>query len=99
MVLGTSGTTDRSKVVPLRHRTLFAQVAATQDAFALSAADRCISLNPVFLLSGLQHFLASLSCGGSAIIISGFDSSRFFDAARSLEPTWFLGSFTFLQPI
>lgn len=89
LVLHTSGTTARPKIVPLAHGNLAASARNVADTLALGSADRCLNVMPLFHIHGLvAGLLASLHAGGSVGCTPGFHQLRFFDWLRQLRPTW-----------
>lgn len=96
LIVMTSGTTARSKPVPLTQRNLCASVAMTQAHYDLSPADRCVRIMPLFHVFGCIHqgFIPVLS-GGSLVSLLDFDPARFADVLRDFSPTWFGATPTF----
>lgn len=90
LVLFTSGTTVRPKLVPLTHANLLvssANIAATLD---LTPLDRCLSIMPLFHIHGLiGGLLASLVSGGSVFCLAGFLAENFFGWVKEFQPTWY----------
>ena len=75
LVLHTSGTTARPKIVPLRHRNVAASAHAVARSLELTAADRGCAVMPLFHIHGLIAGLsASLTVGASIICTSGFSA-------------------------
>ena len=90
LVLHTSGTTSRPKIVPLRQRNLVCSAAGIADSLHLVAADRSLNVMPLFHIHGLlAGLLAPLSAGASVACTGGFDAFRFFSQLRSLNPTYY----------
>ena len=90
LVLHTSGTTSRPKIVPLRQRNLGRSAAGIAASLRLTAADRSLNIMPLFHIHGLlAGLLAPLSAGGSVVATEGFDAFRFFSQLRSLRPTYY----------
>ena len=89
LLLHTSATTGHPKLVPLSHRRLQAMAANALHAFGLSAADRFLSMMPLFHLQGLISALAQLSAGGSVVCTPGFDAGRFPYWLEEFRPTWY----------
>jgi len=90
LVLHTSGTTSRPKMVPLTHRNLCASADHIRDALALTPSDRCLNIMPLFHIHGLvASVLSSLGAGASVVATSGFDAPRFFDWLATFQPTWY----------
>ena len=90
LVLHTSGTTSRPKIVPLRQRNLARSAAGIAESLALTAADRSLQVMPLFHIHGLlAGLLAPLSAGGSVACTEGFDAFRFFVQLKELRPTYY----------
>jgi thioesterase domain-containing protein len=56
---------------------------------ALSAEDRCLSVNPLFHIHGIMVTLATLLSGGSVACVPPHDAARFFAWLEELRPTWY----------
>src|SRR5262249_3720315 len=68
LLLHTSGTTSRPKLVPLTHANLFASAANVAAVLELTPADRCLNVMPLFHIHGIvAALLGSLVSGGSVI--------------------------------
>ena len=90
LVLETSGSTSRPKVVPLSQDTIFVSAHYTGTSLRLTDKDRCLNIMPMYHIAGLvSPFLASLSSGGSVICTNGFSPETFFDCLKIFEPTWY----------
>ncbi len=90
LILHTSGTTSRPKIVPLLQSNVAASAGNIRESLALTAADRCLNVMPLFHIHGLIAAIsASLSAGGSIWCAPGFDALRFFGWMGEAEPTWF----------
>jgi oxalate---CoA ligase len=89
LVLQTSATTGKPRLVPLTHSNLRAMAANTLRILHLTREDRFLSIMPLFHLTGLLSSLAQLLAGGSVISTSGFDSSRFLNWLEQFHPTWY----------
>ncbi len=100
LVLHTSGTTSRPKVVPLTQSNLCASAENVRAALHLTTADRCLNVMPLFHIHGLvAGLLASLAGGGTAICTPGFYAPQFFDWLEECHPTWYTGVPTMHQSI
>lgn len=100
LVLHTSGTTSRPKIVPLTHANLCASAANVRTALALEPGDRCLNVMPLFHIHGLvAALLSSLAAGASVACTPGFVAPRFFDWLRELQPTWYTAVPTMHQAI
>ena len=90
LVLHTSGTTSRPKLVPLSHRNLTTSARNIVESLDLTAADRCLNIMPLFHIHGLMAaVLSSLAAGGCVACTPGFDAFRFFDWLDDLKPSWY----------
>ncbi len=90
LVLHTSGTTSRPKIVPLRQRNLACSAAGIAGSLHLTATDRSLNVMPLFHIHGLlAGLLAPLSAGGSVAVTGGFDAFGFFSQLRELRPTYY----------
>ena len=90
LVLHTSGTTSRPKIVPLRQRHLARSAEGIAEALALTSGDRSLNVMPLFHIHGLlAGLLAPLSAGGSVACTGGFDAFRFFSQLEALRPTYY----------
>ena len=90
LVLHTSGTTSRPKIVPLRQRNLARSACGIAESLALTTADRSLQVMPLFHIHGLlAGLLAPLSAGGSVACTEGFDAFRFFAQLAELRPTYY----------
>ena len=79
LVLLTSGSTGRSKRVPLTHRNLCASVADICFSLNLDDRDSCLSMWEQFHIGGLVDLLlVPLASGGRIICTGEFDAEQFF---------------------
>lgn len=89
LLLHTSGTTARPKIVPLTHANLCTSAHNIRAAFELAPHDRCLNVMPLFHVHGLVGaLLSSVAAGGSVACTLGFDPGAFFLWLRELRPTW-----------
>ena len=90
LVLHTSGTTSRPKMVPLTQSNLCASARNIAHTLALGPPDVCLNVMPLFHIHGLMApVLASLASGGSVYCTPGFDALRFFSWLEDADPTWY----------
>ncbi len=90
LILHTSGTTSRPKMVPLTHANLVASAGNIAATLRLSESDRCLNLMPLFHIHGLVGaLLSSVMAGASVVCTSGFDSQQFFPWLEAIRPTWY----------
>jgi acyl-CoA synthetase (AMP-forming)/AMP-acid ligase II len=91
VVLHTSGTTARPKVVALTHANLCSARSCPTTAY-LGPGDRGLIVGPLYLTMGIASVLATLGSGSSIVCGSGFDAARFFSLLETYRPTWYPGS-------
>jgi acyl-CoA synthetase (AMP-forming)/AMP-acid ligase II/acyl carrier protein len=100
LVLHTSGTTSRPKIVPLSHANLCASAGHIRRSVMLTSNDRCLNVMPLFHIHGLMAaVLASLSAGAGVVCTPGFDASRFFGWLEEFAPTWYTAVPTIHQSV
>ena len=92
LICFTSGTTGAPKGAVLRHRHLLAGVTSVTRAWRMSPADRLVHGLPVFHAHGLVvGAYGTLSAGGSAVLLPGFDPGGVADAVADHRATLFFG--------
>jgi oxalate---CoA ligase len=100
LVLHTSGTTSRPKIVPLTHANICASAGNIQMKLNLTENDRSLNVMPLFHIHGLiGSLLSSLSAGSSIVLTPGFSAPRFFDWMAEFSPTWYTAVPTMHQAI
>jgi acyl-CoA synthetase (AMP-forming)/AMP-acid ligase II len=100
LVLHTSGTTSRPKIVPLSHTNVCASAGNIRKTLALTPDDRCLNIMPLFHIHGLMAaILSSLSAGSSVFCTPGFDALKFFAWLEEAKPTWYSAVPTMHQAI
>lgn len=100
LVLHTSGTTSRPKIVPLTHRNIAVSARNIAETLGLSAADCGLNIMPLFHIHGLvAGLLAPLSSGGSVFCAPGFNALKFFSWMKEAKPTWYTAVPTMHQAI
>ncbi len=100
LVLHTSGTTARPKIVPLTHENLCRSAGNVARTLELGPDDRCLNVMPLFHIHGLvAALLASLAGGGSVVCTPGFEAPSFFEWVEQTAPTWYTAVPTMHQAI
>jgi acyl-CoA synthetase (AMP-forming)/AMP-acid ligase II len=100
LILHTSGTTSRPKIVPLSQRNVCVSAGNIAETVAFTAADRGLNIMPLFHIHGLMAgILAPLSAGGSVFCTPGFNALRFFAQMDEGKPTWYTAVPTMHQAI
>ncbi len=100
LVLHTSGTTARPKIVPLSQRNICASAENIRQTLALTAHDKCMNIMPLFHIHGLiATILATFSAGASVFCTSGFDALKFYTWLQESDPSWYSAVPTMHQAI
>jgi acyl-CoA synthetase (AMP-forming)/AMP-acid ligase II len=100
LVMHTSGTTSRPKIVPLTHANITRSAANIARSLALTSEDRCLNIMPLFHIHGLMAaVLATIEAGASVVCTPGFDAMKFFAWLTEFEPTWYTAAPTMHQAI
>ena len=100
LILHTSGTTSRPKIVPLLQSNVTASARNIAVSLNLTSSDRCLNVMPLFHIHGLIAAVASsLSVGASICCTSGFNAMTFFASMAEAKPTWYTAVPTMHQAI
>ncbi len=100
MVLHTSGTTSRPKIVLLSQANLAASARHIAATLQFTARDRGLNVMPLFHIHGLiAGVLAPLSAGSMVFCTPGFNALRFFGWMDECAPTWYTAVPTMHQAI
>jgi acyl-CoA synthetase (AMP-forming)/AMP-acid ligase II len=100
MVLHTSGTTSRPKIVPLSQRNLAASATHIRNTLKFTAADCGLNIMPLFHIHGLiAGVLAPLAAGSQVFCTPGFNALKFFGWMDEARPTWYTAVPTMHQAI
>ena len=100
LVLHTSGTTSRPKIVPLTNKNIFSSAENISKSLNLSESDHCLNIMPLFHIHGLIAILASSMRAGASVCASdGFNAIKFLDLAKSEKINWYSGVPTMHQTI
>lgn len=100
LILHTSGTTSRPKIVPLSQRNVSVSSGNIAETVEFAPADCGLNIMPLFHIHGLMAgVLAPLSAGGRVFCTSGFNALRFFAWMDEAAPTWYTAVPTMHQAI
>ncbi len=100
LVLHTSGTTSRPKIVPLSQANICASASHIVETLTLTPEDRCTNIMPLFHIHGLiAAVLSSLAAGASIYCTPGFNALRVFGWFADAKPTWYTAVPTMHQAI
>lgn len=100
LVLHTSGTTSRPKIVPLTHANVTASAYHIGNTLALRENDVCLNIMPLFHIHGLiAATLSSMAAGASVVCTPGFNALKFFSWFDGAQPSWYTAVPTMHQAI
>ena len=100
MVLHTSGTTSRPKIVPLSQGNLAASATHIARTLQFTARDCGLNIMPLFHIHGLiAGVLTPLSAGSQVFCTPGFNALKFFGWMDECRPTWYTAVPTMHQAI
>ena len=100
LILHTSGTTSRPKIVPLSHRNVCASARNISHTLQLTSTDRELHVMPLFHIHGLiAGVLAPMAVGSMIFCTPGFNALKFFSWMKECRPTWYTAVPTMHQTI
>lgn len=100
LVLHTSGTTSRPKLVPLLNRNLAASAQNIAATLNLGSSDIGLNIMPMFHIHGLvASMLSSMSAGAYVVCTPGFNALKVFQWFKEVAPTWYTAVPTMHQTI
>ena len=84
LVLHTSGTSGKKKVVPYTLEQLVVGAACVAESWRLAPEDVNLNMMPLFHVGGIvRNVLGPLLSGGSLVAAPGFDAGLFWDLAEA----------------
>jgi acyl-CoA synthetase (AMP-forming)/AMP-acid ligase II len=100
LVLHTSGTTSRPKIVPLSQSNLCASARNIGTILGLNKEDCCMNIMPLFHIHGLiAAVLSSVAACASLYATPGFNALKVFTWITDAQPTWYTAVPTMHQAI
>lgn len=100
LVLHTSGTTARPKIVPLTQFNLIASARNIASHLRLTPDDRVLNVMPLFHIHGMiGALLSTMASGGSVVCSPGFKEDEFWEWVRDFQPTWYTAVPTIHQSV
>jgi acyl-CoA synthetase (AMP-forming)/AMP-acid ligase II len=100
LVLHTSGTTSRPKIVPLSQKNICTSACNIAEVLGLTSEDRGLNIMPLFHIHGLiAAVLSSLSAGSSIYCSPGFNALKVYGWFKEVAPTWYTAVPTMHQAI
>lgn len=92
LVVYTSGSTGRPKGVMLTHGNAEAMSSAMAEVMAITPADHCLLILPLFHVNAVMvSLLTPLRVGAQLTINGKFSPDTFFDTVENHRPTYFSG--------
>jgi len=89
-ILLTSGTTSRSKIVPISQKQSFISRQRNNQPLQISPADRCLHIVPYYHSAGIGAPLLSVFlAGGTVICTKEFIPSDFLSLLKTCRPTFY----------
>ncbi|MEO8305008.1 MAG: non-ribosomal peptide synthetase [Betaproteobacteria bacterium] len=90
LLITTSGTTGKPKVLPILQADLIDSIRRQDQALEFTRADRCLGVAPMFTTSGIRRsVLAMMYAGGSIVCPAGFDARKFLDLVNHFKATYY----------
>lgn len=100
LVLHTSGTTARPKLVPVTHASLCTSGHSVAGTLQLRPQDLCLNVMPLFHVHGLVGALiSSLTAGAGVVCTPGFRAGDMLPWIREFQPTWYTAVPTMHQAV
>ena len=100
LVLHTSGTTARPKIVPLTNGNIVASARHIARSLELAPSDTCLNVMPLFHIHGLiAAVTASLAANAAVCCTTGFNAFKFAELLREEKPSWYTAVPTMHQAI
>jgi len=100
LVLHTSGTTSRPKIVPLAQKNICASAEHIKTSLNLQPEDIELNIMPLFHIHGLiAATLSSVRAGASIFCAPGFNALKFFAWVDEAKPSWYTAVPTMHQAI
>ena len=100
LILHTSGTTSRPKIVPLGQANIAASARHIAATTQLTPADRCLNIMPLFHIHGLiAAVMTSIHAGAAVFCTPGFNALKIFAWLDEVRPSWYTAVPTMHQAI
>lgn len=92
VLLVTSGTTAKHKVIPVSHAVIARRAANNVASLGLAADDIGINFRPAHFAASMEGgLMVPLSVGGGVVIQDNFDADAFYRDLKDLGVTWYRG--------
>jgi acyl-CoA synthetase (AMP-forming)/AMP-acid ligase II len=88
IILYTSGTTGLPKGAVISHRAMIARALAFTHDLHLATHDGFLAWAPLFHMVSTDHALATLLCGGTVVVLDGFQPERLIEIVEQKAIGW-----------
>lgn len=92
LILPTSGTTGRQKLVPISGQQLANSASYMQEIMLLTPDDSTLVMGSLNLLAAIAFCLLATLVSGGCSVITPFDPLQVIDQVEQYKPTWFFTS-------
>ena len=100
LVLHTSGTTSRPKMVPLLNSNVTSAARGIVNTLELTSDDHALNVMPLFHIHGISVLISTVMQGASICCTNGFFAvRRFLEIARQERITWYSAVPTIQQAV
>lgn len=90
LILMSSGTTGRSKAIPLDHRVILMRASENVETLGITSEDVAINFRPAHMGGGMNiGLMTSIFAGGAVVIQDRFDADGFYADLRDFGVTWY----------
>ncbi|CAM9906168.1 unnamed protein product, partial [Phaeothamnion confervicola] len=90
LVLHTSGTSGKKKVVPYPLENVCVGAACVAAAWAMTPRDVNLNMMPLFHIGGIaRNLFAVVLSGGHVVLTKGFDAALFWELVGPTGATWY----------
>jgi acyl-CoA synthetase (AMP-forming)/AMP-acid ligase II len=88
IILYTSGTTGLPKGAVISHRAMIARALVFTHDLRLAPQDGFVAWAPLFHMVSTDHALATLLCGGTVVVVDGFQPERLIEVVEREPIGW-----------
>ena len=93
LILHTSGSTGKKKIVPITMSQILIGAAAIAASCKLDKKDVCCNFMPLFHVGGiLRNVIAPIISGGTTVAMPFFDVDNFWEVLAAKKCTWYYGA-------
>ncbi len=99
VILYTSGTTGLPKGAVISHRAMIARALVYTHDLRLAPDDGFVAWAPLFHMVSTDHALATLLCGGTVVVVDGFQPERLIEVAEHMPIGWLVLMPGMIEPL